>query len=206
MKHIALLLAIIIFALSAVSCGDLTYYKDANWYCTEEDFYDQYCVPMTEKILQLAEEKGCYKNHYTKHDGNGEFLLVVYDGLSVCIMYFYGHEYWGKCITQMHFLGTDESELNNYEAQKKYLDLYNEITNLFAYGIDEETNIYDDAYNSCVEGGNGTFENELHYDAMCGYVKYGVEFGSNKYSEDRKTNFYYFEGFLKGDLESVLAN
>ena len=53
MKHIALFLAIVIFALSLVSCSDLTYYKGAGWTCKQEDFYNNHYEPTREKVVEV---------------------------------------------------------------------------------------------------------------------------------------------------------
>ena len=200
MKHIALLLAIIIFALSAVSCGDLTYYKDAQWDCPQEEFYDRYHEPVEAKIMQVIEASGVEVKHFVEAVDDDAFRFVFQNDTFVCLIYFYCEELWGHCNVNMYFYGEDEGQLRDYDAQKKYLDLVNEVTHLIAYKIDPELNMYENAYNSCIENNVNTFEKEIHYDAMTGVSKYGVVIDSDKYAEHGRNNYYYFEGLLRGDL------
>ena len=79
MKHLALFLAIVIFALSLVSCDNLTYYKGAGWSCPQEEFLDRYYDPIANKIMEISKKhdiKGVLEGTDVADD---HFVLFVYD-------------------------------------------------------------------------------------------------------------------------------
>jgi hypothetical protein len=210
MKHIALLLAILIFALSSVSCGDLTYYKDSGWYCPQEEFHDRYYEPVVEKMTQIATKHGIeFYNGGTKSVADDHFMLWISNEEFTCKFYFTCEERWGKFEAKMNFYGTNASQLGDYNAQKKYVDFLNEFTYTVAYVVDASTNIYEEAYNHCVANSTKNFEKEWHYDDMTDGSKYGLELESeNGIKEETEwgCNYYYFEGFIGSNLDVSLAS
>ena len=214
MKHIALLLAILIFAFSAISCGDLTYYADTGWRCPREEFSNKYYDPITAKIVAVAEAHDLDLIMERSTVASDHFVVLLYDNVFTFRVDMISEELWGTCEFKFYFLNSDEAKLWDYNAQKKYIDFAYEVTSLIAYGVDE--NIYENAFKSCISNGRKTFEAELHFDAMTGDEKYGLvlcdaEYDGNhiiKSSQDGvlKGNYYYFMGFIGGDIDSNLAS
>ena len=209
MKHIALLLAILIFAFSAISCGDLTYYKDSGWYCPQEEFHDRYYEPIVATMTQIATKHGItFNNGGSKSGSDDHFMLWISNKEFTCRFDFSCEERWGNFKAKMNFYGTDENQLTNYEAQKKYVDFLNEFTVTVAYVVDSEVNIYEDAYNYCIQNSIKSYEKEWHYDDMTDGSRYGLELESDngmRESAEWPCNFYYFEGFIGANLDVALA-
>ena len=216
MKHIALLLAILIFAFSAISCGDLTYYKGAGWSCTQEEFLDKYYDSVSAKILEIAERHDIRAVLEGTDVTDDHFILFLYDASFTARFDFMCEELWGKCTADLHFYGKDESELSDYNAQKKYIDFFNEFAALFAYDVELDTCKYEDAFNFSMEQGGKIYETQIHYDAMTRGAGYSVQFGvdenvgshtlRNRSSDTFKCNCYRFYGLLDGDLANILAS
>ena len=216
MKHLALFLAIVIFALSLVSCDNLTYYKGAGWSCPQEEFLDRYYDPIANKIMEISK----------KHDINGvlegtdvaddHFVLFVYDANFTARFDFSCEELWGVITADFHFYGTDESQLQDFELQRKYVNFLNEVASLFAYDVEEDTCKYEEAFNYCIENDKQEREVKLHDDAMTKGVEYRVRIGvdenvgnhtlRNKTGEAFICNCYHFRGLLSGDLDAILAS
>lgn len=216
MKHIALFLAIIIFALSLASCSNLTYYKGAGWSCPQEEFLDRYYDPISNKIMEIS------KKHEIKAIIEGtdvmddHFVLFVYDAHFTARFDFSCEELWGVMTADFHFYGANESDLHNYELQRKYVNFLNEVASLFAYDVEEDTCKYEEAFNYCIENDVKVREIKLHDDAMTKGAEYRVSIDvnenvgnhtlRNKTGEAFDCNCYHFRGLLSGDLDSILAS
>lgn len=211
MKHIALLLAILIFAFSAISCGDLTYYKDAGWNGPREEFHQKYHEPISAKIQAVAQKYELdlrWRSRCIEDDG---FSITMYDDAFECRLDFISEQLWATYTAQMWFFGDDEGSLGNYSAQKKYVDYTNEIVQLFAYGVDNTVNIFETSYNECVENGKTSYSKRIHSDSMLGELRYGVSMYNSEYigyhpKKEAKCNAYYFKGLLNGNVDFTVAN
>ena len=151
MKHIALFLALVIFALSLVSCGDLTYYKDAGWSCTHEEFLEKYYDPIGAEIMEIAEKHEIAAKLSGTDIMDDVFVLFVYNSTFTARFTFLCEELWGKCSIDLHFYGSDESQLNDYSVQKKYVDFLNEVVSTLAYDIESNTCKFEDSFNYCLD-------------------------------------------------------
>ena len=222
MKHIALFLAVVIFALSLVSCSDLTYYKGAGWTCKQEEFYATHYEPTREKIIEVAKEHGIDLAWCGGTDVlDDHFLLIAIDEKFTAYFNFSCEELWGRITVDYYFFGSDESELTDYNLQKKYIDFLNDIVCLFAYDMYEEENVFDAAYNLCIQDSKNSYEKVLVNDRMTGGVSYGLSLGyegtfnSNHTSKPRdnednytvtlKCNYFYFEGLVDSGFDGVHA-
>ena len=222
MKHIALFLAIVIFALSLVSCSDLTYYKGAGWTCKQEDFYDNHYEPTREKVVEVAKEHGIDLAWCGgAHPMDDHFVVVAFDKNFTVYFNFSCEELWGKITVDYYFFGSEGVELTDYEAQKKYIEFLTDIVSIFAYDVYEEDNIFDAAYNLCAQESKTSYEKVLVNDKMTGGVSYGVilgfekEFNSNHTTRPKdtegsntvtlKSNYFYFEGLVDGGFDGVHA-
>lgn len=221
MKHIALFLALVIFALSLASCSDLTYYKGAGWSCSQSEFYATHYEPTREKIIEVAAEHGIELACGGTDVYDDCFMLVAFDKNFTSYFYFNCEELWGRIEVRYYFLGSDESDLADYDLQKKYIDFLNDIVCLFAYDMYEEENVFDAAYNLCVSEGKTSYEKEKVKDNMTGGVSYKLVLGAEEslnvnhtyrkktgegYYETFKCNYFYFEGLVDGGFDGVHAS
>ena len=215
MKHIALILAVVIFAFSFASCGDLTYYQNTGWRSVQENFYGDYYTPVFEKINEIA--VGCdidalCDGVYVTDD---QFVVTVCDEKFVCRIGFVCEELWGVLNIQMYFFGNDEEKLADYSEYEKYINFADEISYFFAYDVDE--NIFEEISKYCIENDKTEVEKELHHDSMTGGIRYGMNLGSKEYTkiyndyvvnsinaEQRKCNYYYFRGFLSENMDELV--
>lgn len=220
MKHIALFLAVVIFALSLVSCSELTYYKGAEWTCTQEAFYESHYEPTRLKIIEVANAHGIDMECGGTDVFDDHFMLVAFDKNFTVYFNFSCEELWGRITVDYYFLGSDESELTDYNAQKTYIDFLNDIVCTFAYDMNAEDNVFDAAYNLCVQDEITSYEKVLVKDRMTGGSSYrislGVEKQLNIYHTGRKKvgdeivvplkcNYFYFEGLVDSSFDGVHA-
>ena len=96
-----------------------------------------------------------------------------------------------------------------------------DIVCLFAYDMYEEENVFDAAYNLCIQDSKNSYEKVLVNDRMTGGVSYGLSLGyegtfnSNHTSKPRdnednytvtlKCNYFYFEGLVDSGFDGVHA-
>lgn len=216
MKHIALILAVVIFAFSFASCGDLTYYAESDWEYSAEEFYGEPFDKIGANMLAISEKHGLSLYQSIKRQNDNDAYIVMCD-LNATYMFNFGCEdLWCSFKADMYFFGESEDALADYSAQSKYVDFLNEVTQLLTYGYGAETNAYKDSFDYCMENGVETVENEKHFDAMLGDLIYGVDLNvegqgyrknlSGNRESELKCNFYHLDGLIKGDFEAGLAS
>ena len=93
--------------------------------------------------------------------------------------------------------------------KEKYVDFLNEITHFAAYDINEDINIFEDAYNRCVDGQRAHHQ-LIYEDSLIGTLKYNVSKeceGFGQYSkfetenaDSLKCNYYYCRSLLNGNM------
>jgi hypothetical protein len=216
MKHIALFLAIIIFALSLASCSNLNYYKGAGWSCSQEEFLEKYYDPIGAEIMEIAEKHEIKAVIGGTNIMDDIFVLFVYDASFTARCTFFCEELWCNFTIDLHYYGSDESQLNDYSVQKKYVDFLNEVVSTFAYDIESDTCKFEDSFNYCLENEVEEHKTQIQYDAMTGGTLYSVSLGvdenvgnhtlRNKTGEAFMCNCYHFQGLLSGDLDNILAD
>ena len=216
MKHIALVLAVVIFAFSFASCGDLTYYAESDWEYSSEDFFGEPFEKINSKILAISEKYGLslYQGKYCIDESSTWILMC--DSNATFMLKFRCEDLWCSFGADMYFFGESEDALADYSAQSKYVDFLNEVTQLLTYGYGAETNAYKDSFDYCMENGVETVEHEKHFDAMLGDLIYGVDLNvegqgyrknlSGNRESELKCNFYHLDGLIKGDFEAGLAS
>lgn len=221
MKHIALFLAVVIFALSLVSCSELTYYKGAEWTCTQEAFYESHYEPTRLKIIEVANAHGIDLEWCGgAHPVDDHFVIVAFDNNFTAYFNFSCEELWGRITVDYYFYGSDEVERTDYAAQKKYIEFLNDIVCTFAYDMNAEDNVFDAAYNLCVQNETTSYEKVLVKDHMTGGVSYGTildyerEFNVNHTSKQSlaeggivnlECNYFYFKGLIDSRFDGVHA-
>ena len=109
----------------------------------------------------------------------------------------------------LFFYGKSSQDLDNYDTQEKYVDFLNEITHFAAYDINEDINIFEDAYNRCVDGQRAHHQ-LIYEDSLIGTLKYNVSKeceGFGQYSkfetenaDSLKCNYYYCRSLLNGNM------
>ena len=214
MKHTALILAVLIFAFSLVSCSDLNYYKGTGWDCSQEEFYANHYDTTKAKLKELATENGIDIVLESADLSDDHFMIVVYDDKFTCYFNFNCEELWGTVSADLYFYGSDESELNDYAAQKKYVDYLNAVLCNFAYDMNTETNVFESSYNYCTAEVR-SYEKVLVRDAMTGGVAYGVKLDTERNVINHtlrgdkgfayKCNLYHYKGLLDGSFDNVHA-
>ena len=215
MKHIALFLAVVIFALSLVSCGNLNYFYGSEWKYTAEEFYNGPFDKVKEKIVEISKECGLDLYNFTSRTDDSNAAIWLSDEQATFVFRFRCDNYWCSIETEMFFFGNGEEDLLNYDAQKTYIDFANKVTHTLVYDADPNLNAYKHSFDYCVENNESSYDGEKHYDALLGDLTYGVKVKVENYGYrknlngnlefDAKCNIYHLEGLLSGEFVDSLA-
>lgn len=206
---------ILVISILIVGCGvlmyeDPSYYKKSNWSCNADEFYGRYFYVIDNKITELQAKYGIDCEKRVETPEKDIIFYYLYTDTFTCSFRFTSNVQWGTYWGKLYFYGSDESQLDDYSAQKNLVDFLNEATHFFGYAIGNEENIFEQQYNYCIENGVDKSAVNLHFDQYVGYVTYGVGLKKDDcgyyYKVEKnsdleiKANRYTFEGLLKGDI------
>lgn len=216
MKHIALVLAVVIFAFSFASCGDLTYYAESDWEYSSEEFFGEPFENINSKILDISEKYGFEFCNTIYYENDSCKCILIYDDVVSFIIKFDCEDLWCVCEIEIFFFGEDENDLADYEKQKKYIDFINDVKNTLVYNYENQSNLFKESFEYCVANEVESYDSEHHFDAMVGELTYGVLLNTNEYGyrykfrgsvyDGKACNYYHFRGLLRGDFEAGLAS
>ncbi len=219
MRYIALIVLIIALIFSFLLYEDVSYYEGSEWNCSEEEFREKYVDLIDTKVCNLKEKYNlvCEYKIETPPDSSGCIIKVTLFDETFTMDFVFGCKTrYGYYLANLYFYGNGEDDLTNYDAQKVYVDFLWELTDLVAYDINSETNIFEDSFNYCMQNNVEGFNENIHFDSLVGYIEYGVGLKCEHYGYFYKlegnsdleiqSNVYSYKGLLKGTLENELKS
>ena len=231
LKIISFILLLIIWPVSGIGI-DEDYYTGAGWHYVEDDFYNSCFDSLNSTIEQLAEMHGLDVTQEVVATSADTIAFALYNNEFYCKLRFTSHyegddplsylgiDYnmenapfgflksldHGKYRAEMYFFSDSSEDLHDYNAQKKYVEFFDEITYLAAYDVDEGA--FKSLFDEGIESSPCRNEKTLYEDDLVGTLQYYTLLNwENHWTEinpSEKCNRYVFYGLMKGSFYDSL--
>lgn len=213
MKKVILVCLVLPFVITSFAFCSLVsdfnssndYIESSGWNCSEDEFHGEYFKLIEDKVNYLETKNNIDCSCEVDNKGKNFFIITLYNQEMTCQLSFSSYTDYGMFEASLFFYGDSSQDLDNYDSQEKYVEFLNEITHFAAYDINKDINIFEDAYNRCVDGKRAHHQ-LIYEDSLIGTLMYNVSkeckgFGQYSKFETENTdalkcNYFYCRSLL----------
>lgn len=187
---------------------EFEYIESANWNCeSDTEFIEKYKSFYIENIDDILKKHRLKVEKIVEENKeNGQFDLYYYNDVNTIHFHFCQASGFAFFKANYYFYQANGVDLQDYEAQRQYIDFFNGVIKLYAFDACGNDNTFKDLFDESISG-KGYESYIYHFDSFCGNVGYSVGLKRNvdsyyyKIGKNSKidilSNRFQFEGILK---------